>query len=115
MCCETYCALQLAAFSATNMLLYDMMDADSEDGSGPKGEPSFGRFAIPQCVACGNTSAAALLAGCAPSEEDFLSNNSTFDGSEDAKPFDHNGAAHKGHMGNRAMRRRATARSPRTE
>ena len=32
MCCETYCALQLAAFTDSNARLYEMMDADADDG-----------------------------------------------------------------------------------
>jgi hypothetical protein len=100
MCCETYCALQLAAFTDSNARLYEMMDADAEDGAGPQGEPAFGRFEVPECVACGNTSKAELLAGCLPAVDDGAMKNSTL-----------GGATARG--GNGASRRRHAA-APRT-
>ena len=67
MCCETYCALQLAAYRSANEGLYQMMDADSADHAGPKGELPFGRYSVPSCVACDNsTTAERILATCAP-------------------------------------------------
>ena len=55
MCCETFCALQHAAFHDTNKLLYDMLDEDDRSKAGPHGEPHFGRFAPPLCVFCNST------------------------------------------------------------
>merc|ERR1719424_2501078 len=53
MCCETYCALQLAAYRSAH--------------AGPKGELPFGRYSVPSCVACDNsTTAERILATCAP-------------------------------------------------
>ena len=71
MCCETYCALQLAAFAGSNRRLYNIMDADSAGGRGPEGELPFGRFKAPTCVACDTTTTAEkILATCAPSDDD---------------------------------------------
>lgn len=55
MCCETFCALQRAAFNYSNERLYDMLDQDDRSKTGPLGEPSFGRFVAPLCVYCNST------------------------------------------------------------
>jgi hypothetical protein len=55
MCCETFCALQRAAFQEANTLLYGVMDADDRSKAGPPTEPNFGRFKTPKCVYCNAT------------------------------------------------------------
>ena len=55
MCCETFCALQRAAFHDANTLLYGIMDADDRSKAGPPTEPNFGRFKAPKCVYCNST------------------------------------------------------------
>merc|ERR1719263_1364985 len=70
MCCETYCALQLAAYEVANERLYEMMDADAADHAGPKGELPFGRYSAPPCVACDNSSTPEkVLATSAPPDD----------------------------------------------
>ena len=55
MCCETFCALQHAAFHDTNQLLYGMLDEDDRTKAGPLAERNFGRFTPPLCVYCNST------------------------------------------------------------
>ena len=59
MCCETFCALQDAAFHDANQRLYEMLDQDDQKKRGPPSEPYFGRFLAPQCVYCNSSDAAA--------------------------------------------------------
>ena len=74
MCCETYCALQLAAFAESNQRLYDVLEADRAAGRWPEGELPFGKFKAPPCIACDNaTTAERILATCAPSDDDAAS------------------------------------------
>ena len=74
MCCETYCALQLAAFAESNRRLYDVLEADRAAGRWPEGELPFGKFKAPPCIACDNaTTAERILATCAPSDDDTAS------------------------------------------
>ena len=93
MCCETYCALQLAAYASANEGLYKMMDADSRDHAGPKGELPFGRYGVPPCVACDNsTTVERILASCALASD--LSDDSSGEPSDGAKGSKKGASAH---------------------
>ena len=70
MCCETYCALQLTAFTDSNRRLYNIMDADRAAGRTPEGELPFGRFNAPTCVACDDSTTAEKILATCPSPDD---------------------------------------------